>query len=62
MPDTLQATSSRFISLNTDFGYDALGGVGQLGTHRMEVLTPGTRRTDGISSRRFRTGSANARE
>ena len=48
MPDTLQTTSSRFISLNTDFGYDALGGVGHLGRHRMEVLTPGTRRTDRI--------------
>ncbi|HJD98386.1 hypothetical protein [Mailhella massiliensis] len=48
MPDTLQATSSRFISLNTDFGYDALGGVGRLGRHSMEVLTPDTRRTDRV--------------
>lgn len=48
MTDTLQATSSQFISINTDFGYDALGGVGHLGRHRMEVLSPGTRRTDRI--------------
>lgn len=48
MPSPLQATSSRFISLDTDFGYDALGGVGRLGTHSMEVLTPDIRRTDRI--------------
>ena len=48
MPGPLHATSSQFINLNTDFGYDALGGVGRLGNHRMEVLTPGTRQTDRI--------------
>ena len=48
MADPLQATSSRFISLDTDFGYDALGGIGRLGSHRMEVLQPGMRQTNRI--------------
>ena len=48
MPDPVQITRTNFISLDTDFGYDALGGVGRLGGHRMEVLEPGVRRTDRV--------------
>ena len=48
MPGPVQATQTRYISLDTDFGYDALGGMGRLGRHSMEVLEPGTRQTDRI--------------
>lgn len=46
MPGPVQTSQTRYISLDTDFGYDALGGVGRLGRHSMEVLEPGTRQTD----------------
>ena len=44
----------QFIALNTDFGYDALGGFGkvgsQLGTHSIEVLeAPKARQSDRIA-------------
>lgn len=48
MPGPVQTSQTRYISLDTDFGYDALGGVGRLGRHSMEVLEPGTRRTDRV--------------
>ena len=48
MPGPVQAPQTRYISLDTDFGYDALGGMGRLGRHSMEVLEPGTRQTDRI--------------
>lgn len=38
MPESIQGVRTQFVSLDTDFGYDALGGVGRLGAHRMEVL------------------------
>lgn len=48
MPGPVQAPQARYISLDTDFGYDALGGIGRLGRHSMEVLEPGTRQTGRI--------------
>ena len=48
MPGPVQAPQTRYISLDTDFGYDALGGMGRLGRHSMEVLEPGTRQTGRI--------------
>ena len=48
MPESIQGVRTQFVSLDTDFGYDALGGVGRLGAHRMEVLETGVRRTDRI--------------
>lgn len=48
MPGPVQASQTRYISLDTDFGYDALGGIGRLGRHSMEALEPGTRQTDRI--------------
>lgn len=35
MPGPVQAPQTRYISLDTDFGYDALGGMGRLGRHSM---------------------------
>ena len=48
MPGSVQTVRTTYISIDTDFGYDALGGVGRLGEHRMEVLDPGVRRTDRV--------------
>lgn len=48
MPGPVQAPQTRYIGLDTDFGYDALGGMGRLGRHSMEVLEPGTRQSDRI--------------
>ncbi len=48
MPGPVQAPQTRYISLDTDFGYDALGGMGRLGRHSMEVLEPGTRQSNRI--------------
>ena len=48
MPDSVQTLRANYIRLDTDFGYDALGGVGRLGEHRMEVLTTGARQTDRV--------------
>ena len=49
MPDPVQLPRTQYVSLDTDFGYDALGGVGRLGRHRMEVLEPDRRRTDRVA-------------
>lgn len=48
MTQTNRADGVQYIDINTDFGYDALGGVGRLGGHSLEVLEPGTRQTDRI--------------
>ncbi len=48
MPDSVQVSRANYISINTDFGYDALGGIGRLGEHSMEVLATGSRQTDRI--------------
>ena len=57
MPGPVQAPQTRYISLDTDFGYDALGGMGNLGGHSMEVLEPGTRRAAGHIPGRKRIGT-----
>ncbi len=48
MSQSVQANRTQYIDINTDFCYDALGGVGRLGGHSLEVLEPGTRQTDRI--------------
>ena len=48
MSQSVQTNRTQYIDINTDLGYDALGGVGRLGRHSMEVLEPGTRQTDRI--------------
>lgn len=48
MPGPVQQSGAQYVRLDTDFGYDALGGIGRLGSHAMEVLPPGTRQTDRI--------------
>ena len=52
MSQTVNAARTQFTKLNTDFGYDALGGVGktrQLGRHEVEVLeAPKYRQSDRV--------------
>ena len=48
MPGPVQITRAQYINIDTDFGYDALGGVGRLGEHSLEVLTAGVRQTDRV--------------
>lgn len=45
MPDPIRQYAVQYARIDTDFGYDALGGIGRLGSHSMETLSPGVRRT-----------------
>lgn len=38
MSNSVQSKQIQYISINTDFGYDSLGGVGKIGKHEVEAL------------------------
>ncbi len=54
--NAVQTNRVQYTDINTDFGYDALGGVGHLGSHSVEALQPGTRQTNRIAGPRNTIG------